>query len=284
MFLCLQAVLVALWALPSTPSARTSVAESVLGLVEAVALAVLSYTEHKRSIRPSTLLGGYLVLTIILDIAQARTFWIRDGLTAIAAVFTTSLVVKAAILVLEETPKRNHLSGSEKDVPIESTTGVVSRSLFWWLNGLFFQGFRLLIGLEDLGAIDPKFDSRLLLGKLDHAWSKSKQCGSSGTVKTTSDGFLGKKSSSWSLIISTFWAYRITFIAAVLPRLLFAGFTFSQPFLVNQIVNFVGSPRTEDSRNIAAGLVGATALIYTGLAVNLMGHSRSKCLHILTRI
>ncbi|GKT42621.1 ABC transporter atnG [Colletotrichum spaethianum] len=249
-FLCLQIVLMALWALPSTPSASTSIAESVLGLIEAVALGAVSYVEHKRSIRPSALLGGYLVLTIVLDIALARTFWIRDGLTAVAAVFTASLVAKVVMLVLEETPKRAHLPGTEKGAAVESTTGVVSRSLFWWLNGLFFQGFKLLIGLEDLGAIDPKFDSKLLLGKLDRAWSKS------------------KKDSNWSLIRSTFWAYRTTFLAGVLPRILFAGFTFSQPFLVNQIVNFVGSPWTDDSRNVAAGLVGATALTYIGLAVS----------------
>ncbi|KAF9879602.1 ABC multidrug transporter [Colletotrichum karsti] len=249
-FTCLQIVLVALWALPSTPSTRTSVAESVLGLVEAAAIASLSYTEHKRSIRPSALLGLYLVLTIVLDIAQARTLWLRDGLTSVAGVFTASLFAKVVILALEETPKRVLLPSSEKDVAVESTTGVVSRSLFWWLNSLFFQGFRLLIGLEDLGAIDPKFDSARLLGMLDRSWAKS------------------KKDSNWSLVFSTFWAFRTTFLAGVFPRLLFAGFTFAQPLLVNRIVNFVGSPWTDDSKNIAAGLVGATACIYVGLAVS----------------
>ncbi|KAI8278185.1 ABC transporter [Colletotrichum sp. SAR11_57] len=249
-FLCLQIVLIALWSIPSTPRARTSVAESALGLIEAVALGALSYTEHKRSIRPSALIGLYLFLTIILDIAQARTLWLRDGLSSVAGVFTASLVVKVVILALEETPKRVLLASSEKDVAVESTTGVVSRSLFWWLNSLFFQGFRLLIGLEDLGAIDPKFDSARLLGMLDRAWATS------------------KKDSKWSLVISTFWAYRTTFLAGVLPRLLFAGFTFAQPLLVNRIVNFVGSPWEEDSRNVAAGLVGATACIYVGLAIS----------------
>ncbi|KAK2768034.1 ABC multidrug transporter [Colletotrichum kahawae] len=249
-FLCLQIVLIALWSIPSTPRARTSVAESVLGLVEAIALGALSYTEHKRSIRPSALISLYLVLTIVLDIAQARTLWLRNGLSSIAGVFTASLVIKVVILALEETPKRVLLATSEKDVAVESTTGVVSRSLFWWLNSLFFQGFRLLIGLEDLGAIDPKFDSARLLGMLDRSWAES------------------KKDSKWSLVISTFWAFRATFLAGVLPRLLFAGFAFAQPLLVNRIVNFVGSPWKEDSRNIAAGLVGATACIYVGLAIS----------------
>ncbi|KAI8176490.1 ABC transporter atnG [Colletotrichum sp. SAR 10_86] len=249
-FLCLQIILIALWSIPSTPRARTSIAESALGLIEAIALGALSYTEHKRSIRPSALIGLYLFLTIVLDIAQARTLWLRDGLSSVAGVFTASLVVKVVVLALEETPKRVLLASSEKDVAVESTTGVVSRSLFWWLNSLFFQGFRLLIGLEDLGAIDPKFDSARLLGMLDRAWATS------------------KKDSKWSLVISTFWAYRTTFLAGVLPRLLFAGFTFAQPLLVNRIVNFVGTPWGEDSRNVAAGLVGATACIYVGLAIS----------------
>ncbi|OHE99829.1 hypothetical protein CORC01_04965 [Colletotrichum orchidophilum] len=249
-FLCLQIVLIILWALPSTPRTKASAAESALGLIEAIAIGALSYAEHKRSIRPSLLLGGYLVLTIILDAAQARTLWIRNGLTPVAGVFTASLAVKAIMLVLEETPKRAHLPDGEKDVAVECTTGVVSRSLFWWLNSLFFQGFRLLIGLEDLGPIDPKFDSSLLLDRLDRVWSRA------------------EKRSKWSLIRSVFWAYRTTFLAAVLPRILFAGFIFSQPFLVNQIVNFVGSPWTQDSKNVAGGLVGATALIYCGVAIS----------------
>ncbi|KAF4779309.1 hypothetical protein HER10_EVM0002693 [Colletotrichum scovillei] len=249
-FLCLQIALITLWSLPTAPKTKTSVAESAIGLIETIAIGALSYTEHKRSVRPSLLLGAYLVLTIILDTAHARTLWIRDGLTPIAGVFTASLAIKAVILVLEETPKRAYLPDSEKDVAVECTTGVVSRSLFWWLNGLFFQGFRLLIGLEDLGSIDPKFDSTVLLDRLDGVWSRA------------------AKNSKWSLIRSVFWAYRTTFLAAVLPRILFAGFIFSQPFLVNQIVNFVGSPRTEESRNIAGGLVGATALIYCGIAVS----------------
>lgn len=173
-FLCLQIALITLWSLPTAPKTKTSVAESAIGLIETIAIGALSYTEHKRSVRPSLLLGAYLVLTIILDTAHARTLWIRDGLTPIAGVFTASLAIKAVILVLEETPKRAYLPDSEKDIAVECTTGVVSRSLFWWLNGLFFQGFRLLIGLEDLGSIDPKFDSTVLLDRLDRVWSRGK--------------------------------------------------------------------------------------------------------------
>jgi len=54
---------------------------------------------------------------------------------------------------------------------------------------------------------------------------------------------------------------------AVLPRLCLAGFRFAQPFLIQTIINFVGEPSTEDTGGIAGGLIGATALVYIGMAV-----------------
>jgi ATP-binding cassette, subfamily C (CFTR/MRP), member 1 len=174
-FFSLQVVLAALWALPSTIKTYTSIAESVLALVEALMIGALSYVEHKRSIRPSGLLSGYLFVTLILDVAQARTFWLRQGLQAAAGVFTALLAVKGLILVLEETPKRPLLTGDLKNAAFESTTGIVSRSVFWWLNPLFLQGFHALLSIDDLGSIDGKFDSDRHLAKIDLTWSRSRR-------------------------------------------------------------------------------------------------------------
>lgn len=172
-FFCLQIALIALWSLPSTQKTRTSIAETVIGAVDALIIAALSYNEHVRSIRPSALLNGYLFLSILLDIALARTFWIRSDLEAIAGVFTAALVIKTILLVLEETPKR--LLVSEKTVSRETVAGVVSRSLFWWLNSLFLTGSRMILGVDDLGSIADKFDSGTLLARLEKAWDESKR-------------------------------------------------------------------------------------------------------------
>lgn len=53
----------------------------------------------------------------------------------------------------------------------------------------------------------------------------------------------------------------------MLPRILLIGFTFAQPFLVNSVVDFVGESKEERSGNIAGGLIGASILVYVGLAV-----------------
>ncbi|CAM1501751.1 Fc.00g037350.m01.CDS01 [Cosmosporella sp. VM-42] len=252
-FLCLQIVLVVLWALPETPKTKTSIAEAVVGVVDALVIAALSYAEHRRSIQPSALLNSYLFLSIVLDIALARTFWIRHDLQAIAGVFTTALVVKSGLLILEETPKP--LLVGEKNTARETIAGVVSRSLFWWLNKLFLAGSRILLGVDDLGSIDDKFDSRRLLERLEKTWNESPKTGQLALMKCT---------------LST---YRWQFVAGILPRLLFSGFNFAQPFLINAVVDFVGEPEAEHSKNVAAGLIGATILVYVGIAISTTWYS-----------
>lgn len=167
---CLQVTLLALWSLPATPRTRSTISEAVVGVLEVTAIFALSYFEHIRSIKPPLLLSGYLFLTLILDIAPARTYWIRQDINAVAAVFTISRVAKAILLVLEETPKRLKVRG--KDVPREMREGIISRSTFWWLNSLFFRGARSLLQVDHIGAIEEKFGSERLLHQLEKAWRR----------------------------------------------------------------------------------------------------------------
>lgn len=263
-FFCLQVALVALWSLPWTPKTETSIATAVLGLADALAIASLSYTEHRRSIKPSAFLNAYLCLTVILDIASVRTCWIRPGLQPIAGVSTAALAVRTALLVLEETPKPLLLG--EKDAARETVAGVISRSLFWWLNALFYAGARLLLRVDDLGSIERKFESRKLLAQLEEAWDESRH--SSILLHRAWLTDVGPKTGEFALLKSTFWAFRWQFAAGAFPRLLFSGFTFAQPFLISSVVDFVGEPENEQSNDVSGGLIGATALIYLGLAVS----------------
>lgn len=49
---------------------------------------------------------------------------------------------------------------------------------------------------------------------------------------------------------------------------MYSGFRFAQPFLINAVVDFVGTPKGEHSEHTAAGLIGATVLVYVGLAIS----------------
>jgi len=172
---CLQLVVLVLWALPTSLRTRASIPAAVLSLIDACIIGALLYAEHKRSIGPSKLLTGYLFLTILLDIAQARTLFLRAELRPIASVFAASLVSKITLLFLEEVPKRSLLVPKFRDTAsLERTSGPLNRTIFWWLNGLFRKGFGGMISLGDLSIIHTKFASQPLQASLSQAWRECK--------------------------------------------------------------------------------------------------------------
>lgn len=162
-----------LWSLSTEAYRRFSIAASALSLLAAVLLVPLSYIEHKRSIRPSSLLSGYLFLSVLLDLAQARSLWIRHGLERVAVVFILALSIKSVLLLLEEAPKTGLLVEKFKDVAPEATSGIINRTVFWWLNVVFKRGYRTLIDMPDLDALEEKLTSDWLLETVGKQWAKS---------------------------------------------------------------------------------------------------------------
>lgn len=178
-FFALQIVLLVLWSLPSTPKTKVSIPAAVFGVVGAGFMIVLSYIQHIRSTKPSLYLNGYLLLTLILDLAQARSLWIRQNVTTIAAVYTTALVTKVVLLTLEEIPKP--ISQNEKGVLNETNVGIMNRGFFFWLNKLFLAGSRTIPHICDIESTDHGLSSETLLARLEAKWNKGMnrhKCGS----------------------------------------------------------------------------------------------------------
>ncbi|ETS74059.1 hypothetical protein PFICI_13925 [Pestalotiopsis fici W106-1] len=247
---CLQLVTLVLWSVPNSLPTRASIPASALSLIASGAVGALFYIEHRRSTAPSKILSGYLFLTILLDVAQARTLFQRAGLRSLAAIFVTSLSIKLVLLLLEEVPKRSLLApGLKETTSVEKTSGPLSRTVFWWLNSLFRKGFGDILSLGDLSIIQAKFTSRQLQDCLGAVWDKC------------------NKQRKHCLTLATFRAFSSTCAITVLPRLCLSALRFAQPFLIQRIITFVGEPPTTNSSEIASGLIGATALVYIGMAV-----------------
>jgi hypothetical protein len=87
-------------------------------------------------------------------------------------VFTTAVVSKAIMLILELVEKRRHLEPNSKDLPREATSGFANLSIFWWLNRLMRIGAGKVMGLEDLDEIEKDFSSNTLQGRLQKTWLK----------------------------------------------------------------------------------------------------------------
>ena len=173
----LQLTLGILWALQPTGlgGLRTaSIAACFVSLAASLLSCALSYVEHAKSLRPSLLLNVYLAVSVLLDAATLRTFWLTELPLSIRAVFTSSFALKLLILVLEAQEKgKSLLQGSGKDSP-ETTAGLFSQSSMWWLNTLLLNGFRRLLTPSDLYTLDENMGTALLSQQFWHTWNNSK--------------------------------------------------------------------------------------------------------------
>jgi ATP-binding cassette, subfamily C (CFTR/MRP), member 1 len=136
-------------------------------------IAFLSHLEHNRSIRPSFLASFYILVTLVFDIARARTHWLLRQNDAVAATLTVIVALKLAMLILEATEKRSILLSIYNGFSTESTSGLFSRALFCWLNPLLLKGFRSVLSVDDLFQISEKLSSIEVTEQIQAGWNGS---------------------------------------------------------------------------------------------------------------
>lgn len=221
-------------------------AAAALVLVDGLGLCLLSHFEHVRSVRPSTLINTYLLITLAFDIAQIRSLWLQDAPKSIASVFTATVIVKFLIAIMEATEKKKILLDRYQDAGPEATSGIYSRAFFWWLNPVMSIGFRRIIRGEDLFVIEEQMSSSVLRNQAQHRWTTANKGRSNALF--------------WSTLNST----RRFFILCIVPRLCLIAFRYSQPFLLSRTANFV---KSNDAKNIGWGLTGAFGIVFLGTAI-----------------
>ncbi|KAJ5518059.1 ABC transporter integral membrane type 1 [Penicillium expansum] len=248
--LTLKFVLLILWCLPQFLVTKISVASAAVGMVSTMALLLLSHYDHARSLKPSSLICLYLLGSIIFEIAQVRTLWLFHPISySIAAISTAALVIRSLLLVLETSENRETLSPQYGHISPENLTGIFSQSTYWWLNGLFISGFRDELSLDDLYPLDKELLTKSLTSHGDHRWKE-------------------KPTRRLALFRNIIYDLKWTVAAAVVPRLCLIGFKFAQPFLINDLINYVSDNGSSELSGVKYGFIGATVLIYVGIAVS----------------
>lgn len=143
----------------------------------------LSYAEHGKSLRPSSLLNVFLLVSLLLDAALLRTLWLATIVNgAIRAVFSASFGVKAVLVVLEAVEKSRFLLGSsgeecrdtvrdrENTAP-EETSGLYGRAVYAWVAPLLKTGFRRLLVPADLFVLDAEMRTARLGDRFWRVWN-----------------------------------------------------------------------------------------------------------------
>ncbi|KAI0170239.1 ABC transporter [Pestalotiopsis sp. NC0098] len=215
---------------------RASVAADVLSMIGTTGMVLLSYVDHQRSLRPSTLLSLYLSVLVILAIARVRTLWLMGDSTGEAGSLTATLALTITALLLESTEKKSILSEEKRTGAPEEYSGFWTRTAFAWLAATFWAGYSKVINQKDLPKIDSRLQSHILH---DHH-------------------------ARHSLLRACFRENLSSFLSGIPPRLCRSVFFFSQPMLINVTVSYVGEGAPDPSYGRA--LIGAWALVFLGIA------------------
>ena len=219
-------------------------AAATLSFLSAIIITIFVCVGHFYYCSSPAFLGFFLTITLLPDVAAARSLSLREGFEIIAAFQIAATVIKFVIMVLEDISKRSYFIDKDLRASLgrEATAGFWSRSFFFWMNGILVIGFQRNLTKDDIG--DIGFETEVLYTEFARCWKKA------------------NKESKFALLLSCIQAVPEFFVFVILPRFLSIGFNFSQPFLLQRVVSTV-SEEHPDPR-VVASLIGATALIYTG--------------------
>jgi ATP-binding cassette subfamily C (CFTR/MRP) protein 1 len=208
----------------------------------------------------------YLIISVLLDIPQSRTLWLRSGNTTVAAIFTAGLVSKAIVLSLEMVEKRQILNEPYSGYPPEALSGVLSKMVFWWINSLLLRGSSARLEMDDLFGLDKKLSFAHIGPSFQRSWKAAAKA-------------LSPHALLWASI-RCFWVKMLTIVVF---RLCLIGFNFSQPLLINRAVSLLMDPDSQAKTNAGRALIGATVLIYLGMAL-MTGAFRHNSYRLITMI
>ncbi|KAK2593184.1 hypothetical protein QQS21_009113 [Conoideocrella luteorostrata] len=230
------------WATVTAYRSDVSLAALSLDCVAAIFIVALINFEHRHSLRSSAFISLYLGLTLLLDVVKARSYLSRPGLRAAAGLCTSKAVVKLIVLILQEVPKRRPVQSTT--LSKEVTSGFWNRSLFIWLNPTLLFGFGHILKDNDLGDLGDEFASESLSARFDPVWKRCFQ-----------NELLGRSAplqKMHELIIDNRLAQKKSA---------------DKSFIRNAQMAISLGHISKTSAYVRNGLIGATVLIYLGIAI-----------------
>lgn len=230
----------------------------------ALSLTLLSGLEHFKSRRPSVLLCVFLFFTLLFDIARCRTLWLvhhdaEDGHSrTLASLFSSRVAIKTALVVLEALGRRKWLGPSASTHSPEEMTSIFGLALFTWIYRLLGRGYRSPLKTDDLYPLDQSLHVK---GRF-YGQAPRQQ---------PNKGQQGKNDNQRGNASLLFEAVGTGLFQPVLPRVCLIGLKFCQPLFLHTLLNFLqdasgGTGHEQDNQSY--GLIGASILIYLGLAVS----------------
>jgi len=236
-------------------SSALLLASAAVSFCSSILIIGLSFLEHSRSSRPSIWLSTYFFFTILFDVAQTRTLWLASTNfeeIIFSRLSTVCVIAKLILLIIESQDKSRWVQWDMERHSPEETSGIFSLTAFTWLGRIFLAGYTKILTLDDLFPLDQSMATEALQLRLIDNLRSSKS-------KGQKHGFGLAKAMVKTL--------KVQLLLPIGPRVALIGFKFCQPFLIHSLLQYLEKPADHASKNRGYGLVGATILIYTGIAV-----------------
>lgn len=149
-----------------------SIAAAVLTCASMLSVIAITYAEHRRSPRSSSFLSAFLTITMLFNVARARSYISRGGLDSFGALQVAIAIAKLALVALEEVPKQSPFRSEHgrSSIGPETRGGFWNRSLFVWVNNTLLIGFRNAISVDELPEMGPEFSTERLSSQFQEKW------------------------------------------------------------------------------------------------------------------
>lgn len=171
---CLLADVV-VWSTLPTFRTKLGILAGSINCVAAACLLFAFFAEHLYLLRPSLLIGFYLVLSLAFDIAIIRSYSMRKIISEVS-LRAVVIAIRAILIILAEIPKRSLFISEEtkETTGREAVTGFWGRALFIWLNATFVLGSKTQLEVKDLDNLDDELKSDRVRRDFQRHWSQGK--------------------------------------------------------------------------------------------------------------
>ncbi|KAK3941519.1 P-loop containing nucleoside triphosphate hydrolase protein [Diplogelasinospora grovesii] len=262
-FLCVQVIATYLTA---SSTETDNLVLTAVPPAAALGLAWLSRQEHRRAIRPSSLILLYVLSLLLLDVVKLtapsslRMLGSHDPFPTCVRLISESLVLwvecrsKDAVLVDQY---QDGLSAEEK-------ASVLGRAVFWWINPVLARGYKTVLTNNELPHTDSRLRSETLRVAILGARLRSSKFPDS-TVDETLHTHGPESYLSLPLVLAE--CLLRPFLSVILPRLCLILVRYAQPVLISYVIQYVTSS-DGGSEDEGYFIIVAAVFVYAGLAIS----------------
>lgn len=174
-----------IWSEIETYKTKLSIASASLEFLGSLFIVTLSRLEHSRAVRPSHLLQFFLLVLLLCDAVRLRTLFLMDYPASLVTPASIHTFLTGLLLLLESLDKRElFYSDRDRRLPPEETIGLFGKRLFWYLNGLFREGYQKILKPTDLYNIDADLASKERAAAFQNAWARQDKQKSAALART----------------------------------------------------------------------------------------------------